>query len=47
MKAPNEEGLLGYGGACFPKDVEAILKIIDHKILWKVRDQNFIMREGK
>ena len=25
MKAPNDEGELGYGGACFPKDVTAFL----------------------
>ena len=25
MKAPNADGELGYGGACFPKDVSAIL----------------------
>ena len=25
MKGPNDEGELGYGGACFPKDVTAFL----------------------
>ena len=33
MKAPNAEGKLGYSGACFPKDVKALTKILDHSIL--------------
>tara|TARA_B100001248_G_scaffold262730_1_gene261818 strand:+ start:31966 stop:32748 length:783 start_codon:yes stop_codon:yes gene_type:complete len=33
MQAPNHNNLLGYGGACFPKDVSALTKIIDHSIL--------------
>ena len=33
MKAPNEDGELGYGGACFPKDVTAILKDLNHPLL--------------
>lgn len=33
MKAPNAEGNLGYSGACFPKDVKALTKILDHSIL--------------
>lgn len=33
MQAPNHEGKLGYSGACFPKDVNALTKVIDHSIL--------------
>ena len=40
MQAPNSEGRLGYGGACFPKDVSALNSIIDHKILQQVSDTN-------
>jgi len=40
MKAPNEEGRLGYGGACFPKDVQAILEVIKHPLLTDVDKHN-------
>ena len=40
MKAPNEDGELGYAGACFPKDVDAILKDVKHPILTFVNDLN-------
>lgn len=44
MKAPNDDGQLGYGGACFPKDVEAILKSLDHSILKQVHDTNYWLK---
>ena len=37
---PGPDGSLGYGGACFPKDVDAILKDIDHPILSFVNSYN-------
>ena len=40
MAAPNHEGSLGYGGACFPKDVSALLQILPHSILEKVHATN-------
>ncbi len=40
MKAPNEDGGLGYGGACFPKDVDALLKVLDHSLLRTVKQKN-------
>ena len=40
MAAPNFEGSLGYGGACFPKDVSALLKILPHRILENVHATN-------
>ena len=33
MQAPNHNNSLGYGGACFPKDVSALTKVINHSIL--------------
>lgn len=41
MAAPNFDGTLGYGGACFPKDVSALTSIIDHEILKKVQRMNY------
>jgi UDPglucose 6-dehydrogenase len=40
MKAPNAEGKLGFGGHCFPKDVKALTKVIDHSILEQVKKTN-------
>lgn len=40
MKAPNADGKLGYGGACFPKDVKALTKILNHSILKYVDQVN-------
>ena len=40
MQAPNNQGRLGYGGSCFPKDVEALNGIINHTILQQVADTN-------
>lgn len=33
MQAPNHEGTLGYTGHCFPKDVKALTKVVNHSIL--------------
>lgn len=40
MQAPNSEGLLGYSGSCFPKDVSALNQFIDHSILRQVEATN-------
>ena len=40
MKAPNDEGKLGYGGHCFPKDVQAFCNYTDSGILEKIIDTN-------
>ena len=40
MDIPNSDGNLGYGGACFPKDVRAIINEMDHKILKEVDKTN-------
>ena len=40
MEAPNNQGKLGYGGACFPKDTEAFLKYTDSEILRSVIEVN-------
>ena len=45
MKAPNADGQLGYGGACFPKDVKALNKIVDHSILQFVDRTNDKLNE--
>ena len=40
MKSPNNNGTLGFSGACFPKDVKALTKVIDHSILYTVNETN-------
>ena len=40
MKVPNSDGTLGYSGACFPKDVKALTKVINHSILCTVKETN-------
>jgi len=40
MSAPNEDGGLGFGGHCFPKDTEAFLDFTDSEILRKVIEVN-------
>jgi UDPglucose 6-dehydrogenase len=40
MMAPNDDGGLGFGGHCFPKDTEAFLNFTDSEILRKVIEVN-------
>lgn len=40
MIAPNQDGSLGFGGHCFPKDMLALTKVINHRIINKVYDVN-------
>mgnify|MGYP006236772459 FL=1 len=40
MIAPSFEGTLGYGGACFPKDVKALTNMLEHSILEQVIKTN-------
>ncbi len=44
MMAPNEEGKLGFGGHCFPKDTEAFLDFSGSEILQKVIEVNEKLR---
>lgn len=45
MIAPNDEGSLGFGGECFPKDTLAFLHYTDSKILQKVIEVNSKLKE--
>ena len=45
MAAPNEEGSLGFGGECFPKDTLAFLHYTDSEILQKVIEVNSKLKE--
>ena len=40
MSAPNDDGGLGFGGHCFPKDIEAFLNFTKSEILKQVIDTN-------
>jgi len=40
MMAPNDDGGLGFGGHCFPKDTEAFLNFTNSEILRKVIEVN-------
>jgi len=44
MSAPNDEGGLGYGGHCFPKDTEAFLEFSDSDIIRQVIKTNNTLR---
>jgi len=45
MSAPNDDGGLGFGGHCFPKDTEAFLDFTDSEILRKVIEVNNKLKE--
>ena len=45
MTAPNEEGSLGFGGECFPKDTLAFLHYTDSEILQRVIEVNSKLKE--
>jgi len=45
MMAPNDEGTLGFGGYCFPKDTEAFLEFSNSEILKKVIEVNNKLRD--
>ena len=40
ISAPNDDGGLGFGGHCFPKDIEAFLNFTKSEILKQVIDTN-------
>ena len=44
MSAPNDEGKLGYGGHCFPKDTEAFLDFSNSEIIKQVIETNKNLR---
>lgn len=45
MQAPNDEGKLGYGGHCFPKDTQAFLDYSNSEILERVIEVNNKLRD--
>ena len=47
MIAPNFEGTFGYGGHCFPKDVEALTKLTEHSILKQLIESNIKLKDNK
>jgi UDP-glucose 6-dehydrogenase len=46
MQAPNDEGLLGYGGHCFPKDTQAFYDFTNSDIMKQVIEVNNRLREA-
>jgi len=46
MDAPNSQGTLGYSGNCFPKDVKALTKEVNHSILSTVNETNNKLNKG-
>jgi UDPglucose 6-dehydrogenase len=44
MSAPNDEGKLGYGGHCFPKDTQAFLDFSNSEIIKQVIKTNEKLR---
>ena len=44
MDVPGPDGKFGFGGACFPKDTEALLTILDSDILATAVEKNKRMR---
>lgn len=46
MTAPNDEGLLGYGGHCFPKDTEAFYNYTDSDIIKQAIETNKRLRQN-
>lgn len=44
MSQISPDGKMGYGGACFPKDVKALYKITDHELLKFMCDYNEKLR---
>jgi len=47
MAVPNAEGTLGYGGHCFPKDISALTKVLDHSIIKHIKTVNEQLNEIK
>ena len=45
MSAPNDDGGLGFGGHCFPKDTEAFLNFSKSEILKQVIDTNSKLKD--
>jgi UDP-glucose 6-dehydrogenase len=47
MAAPNDEGLLGYGGHCFPKDTEAFYDFTNSELIKQMIETNNRLRNEK
>ena len=46
MSAPNDDGGLGFGGHCFPKDIEAFLDFTKSEILQQIIDTNNKLKDS-
>ena len=44
MDVPGPDGMLGFGGACFPKDTEALLTVLESEVLTAAVERNKTMR---